>query len=69
MTAKTNRSKADQDPATWLPPLADARCQYVSDWVGTKARWGLTVDQVEQQALLRIADGCGQETVDVAPAQ
>lgn len=68
VTAKTNRSKSDQDPAEWLPPLADARCTYAADWVGTKLRWGLTVDQVEAEALVVLAEGCGQELVEFEPA-
>ncbi|MEU7736581.1 HNH endonuclease family protein [Streptomyces griseus] len=64
VTAKTNRSKSDQDPATWLPPLADARCTYATDWVSTKLRWGLSVDQAEADALAVLAEGCGQETVE-----
>ncbi|MGX1507637.1 UNVERIFIED_CONTAM: hypothetical protein RKD43_006262 [Streptomyces graminofaciens] len=27
VTARTNRSKADQDPAEWLPPAADQYCR------------------------------------------
>ncbi|MFI5649878.1 HNH endonuclease family protein [Streptomyces anulatus] len=68
VTAKTNRSKSDQDPSTWLPPLADARCTYAADWVSTKLRWGLTVDEAEADALTVLAEGCGQETVEYEPA-
>ncbi|MBZ6102656.1 HNH endonuclease family protein [Streptomyces olivaceus] len=68
VTARTNRSKSDQDPADWLPPLADARCTYLADWVGTKLRWGLSVDEPEREALAELAGGCGQETVDYEPA-
>ncbi|NEB57673.1 HNH endonuclease [Streptomyces griseus] len=68
VTAKTNRSKSDQDPATWLPPLADARCTYATDWVATKLRWSLAVDQAEADALAVLAEGCGQETVEYEPA-
>ncbi|MFF4554393.1 HNH endonuclease family protein [Streptomyces sp. NPDC001422] len=67
VTARTNRSKADQDPAEWLPPLLDARCTYVSDWVATKLRWSLTVDDREKVALAEIAAGCGLETVEYKP--
>ncbi|MGQ4348006.1 HNH endonuclease family protein [Streptomyces sp. SAS_275] len=69
VTARTNRAKADQDPADWLPPLLDARCTYAADWVATKLRWKLTVDDRERAALAEIAAGCGQESVDyeVAP--
>ncbi|WP_331751019.1 HNH endonuclease family protein (plasmid) [Streptomyces globisporus] len=68
VTAKTNRSKADKDPAEWLPPLADARCTYAADWVSTKLRWGLSVDEAEAEALAGLAEGCGQETVTFEPA-
>ncbi|MET9479897.1 HNH endonuclease family protein [Streptomyces sp. NPDC006638] len=68
VTAKTNRSKSDQDPAQWLPPLADARCTYVTDWVSTKLRWQLTADTAERDALRALAEGCGQETVKYQPA-
>ena len=45
VTASSNRSKGDKDPAEWLPPLASDRCVYVVDWVSVKVRWHLTVDQ------------------------
>ncbi|MER7980459.1 HNH endonuclease family protein [Streptomyces sp. NPDC095817] len=69
VTARTNRSKADQDPADWLPPLFDARCTYAADWVATKLRWKLSVDDRERAALAEIAAGCGQESVtyEIAP--
>ncbi|KOT52325.1 hypothetical protein ADK43_30350 [Streptomyces rimosus subsp. rimosus] len=67
VTAKTNRSKADQDPATWLPPLADARCTYAADWVSTKLRWALTVDRTERDALRRLVAGCGRTSVEFQP--
>ncbi|WP_435598379.1 HNH endonuclease family protein [Streptomyces anulatus] len=68
VTARTNRSKADQDPAQWLPPLADARCTYAADWVSTKLRWDLSADEAEAQALAELAEGCGQEVVEYEPA-
>ncbi|WP_186768350.1 HNH endonuclease family protein [Streptomyces qinzhouensis] len=69
VTAKSNRSKADQDPAQWLPPAADALCRYTSEWLATKLRWGLSIDGAEQSALYRLAAGCqGDEvTYTVAP--
>ncbi|WP_137235157.1 HNH endonuclease family protein [Streptomyces sp. BPSDS2] len=69
VTARSNRSKSDQDPSTWLPPLADARCTYAADWVSTKLRWNLTVDQAEADALTVLAEGCGQEVVEFEPAR
>ncbi|MGW6507574.1 HNH endonuclease family protein [Streptomyces niveus] len=68
VTAKTNRSKSDQDPADWLPPLADAHCQYAADWVATKLRWDLTADAREINALRGVAAGCGHQTVEYEPA-
>ncbi|MGW1281972.1 HNH endonuclease family protein [Streptomyces tsukubensis] len=58
VTAKSNRAKADQDPAQWLPPAADAHCRYTSEWLATKLRWGLTVDQGERYRLYQLAAGC-----------
>ncbi|WP_413755070.1 hypothetical protein [Streptomyces sp. MMBL 11-3] len=54
---------------TIQPPLADARCTYATDWVATKLRWQLAVDEREHAALAELAEGCGQERVDyeVAP--
>ncbi|MEU2313122.1 HNH endonuclease family protein [Streptomyces albidoflavus] len=68
VTARTNRSKADQDPAEWLPPLADARCTYIAEWVATKLRWQLAADDTERAALTDIAGGCGQQEVEYEPA-
>lgn len=63
VTAKSNRSKADQDPAQWMPPAADAQCTYLSDWVSTKLRWSLTIDRAERDTLRQLATGC--ENTDV----
>ncbi|MER5951720.1 HNH endonuclease family protein [Streptomyces sp. NPDC001904] len=68
VTARTNRSKADQDPAQWLPPAAEAYCQYITDWVSTKLRWKLTADPAEIAALNQVADGCGYAAVAYEPA-
>ncbi|MGV4985716.1 HNH endonuclease family protein [Streptomyces sp. NRAIS4] len=32
VSAASNRSKADQDPSTWLPPAAGYRCTYVAGY-------------------------------------
>ncbi|MEU0009385.1 HNH endonuclease family protein [Streptomyces sp. NPDC006314] len=44
VSGASNRSKADQDPST---------CQYVSDWVADKHRWGLTPTPVSTPRSLR----------------
>ncbi|OKJ52563.1 HNH endonuclease family protein [Streptomyces sp. CB02261] len=68
VTARTNRSKADQDPREWMPPLPDAHCRYVSEWVATKLRWGLAADQGEADALKVYADACETTVVHYTPA-
>ena len=49
-------------------PLPDAHCRYVSEWIGTKLRWGLTVDQGELDALTVYAEACETTVVHYAPA-
>ncbi|MFJ3213556.1 HNH endonuclease family protein [Streptomyces flaveolus] len=68
VTARSNRSKADQDPAQWLPPAAEAHCRYVAEWVGTKLRWSLSADETEVAALAEVAAGCPEQTVRYEPA-
>lgn len=51
VSASSNRSKSDRDPADWLPPAASYRCQYLEAWLKVKVKWELTVDQREFQAL------------------
>ncbi|MGH8930239.1 MAG: HNH endonuclease family protein [Egibacteraceae bacterium] len=58
VTAGENRSKADKDPAEWLPPYEGALCQYVQDWVMVKLRWELTVDTEEKTELTKQAARC-----------
>ncbi|WP_324615433.1 hypothetical protein [Streptomyces sp. NRRL S-920] len=68
VTAKSNRSKADQDPAQRLPPLADARCTYVAEWTATKLRWSLSANKAETATLRDPAQGCGHQDVDYVKA-
>ncbi|MFJ9675269.1 HNH endonuclease family protein [Streptomyces sp. NPDC101221] len=68
VTARSNRSKSDQDPADWLPPAAEVHCRYVAEWVGTKLRWALSADEAEMAALREVADGCPDQTVTYEPA-
>jgi hypothetical protein len=68
VTARSHRSKADQDPAQWLPPATGAVCRYVAEWTATKLRWNLTVDQAEQATLRNLAAGCTTTSVTYEPA-
>ncbi|WP_435846182.1 HNH endonuclease family protein [Streptomyces diacarni] len=65
VTARYNRQKADQDPSTWWVPADNASCQYLTDWVGVKTRWGLAVDEKELVALRERAAECPEAVVDV----
>ncbi|ROP44259.1 uncharacterized protein DUF1524 [Streptomyces sp. PanSC9] len=69
VSAASNRSKADQDPTTWLPPAPQYRCQYATDWVADKARWGLSIDSAEQAALTDVLAGCPNALVTVTLAR
>ncbi|KPI20064.1 protein of unknown function DUF1524 RloF [Actinobacteria bacterium OV450] len=68
VTARSNRSKADQDPSQWLPPAPGALCRYGAEWTATKLRWGLAVDEAERDRLMEIAAGCGGTEVEFTPA-
>ncbi|MFI7642301.1 HNH endonuclease family protein [Nonomuraea sp. NPDC049400] len=58
VTARSNRSKADQDVATWQPPYEPARCRYAAEWTAIKTRWQLSIDPAEQKALTELAAAC-----------
>ena len=58
VTASSNRSKSDGDPAEWLP-RKKARCRYVRDWVVVKSRWRLRVDSAEKRTVRRLVRRCG----------
>lgn len=58
VTAATNRSKSDRDPADWQPPNRDGWCRFASTWVRVKDRWVLTADRREVDALRNILRGC-----------
>jgi hypothetical protein len=68
VTDDVNQAKGDQDPATWLPPYAAARCRYLIEWVATKIRWRLTVDAPEKNALTSLANSCTDSTLTVTYA-
>ncbi|MFK0172614.1 HNH endonuclease family protein [Streptomyces sp. NPDC090306] len=69
VSAASNRSKADQDPATWLPPAGDWICTYVTDWITVKTRWGLAVDQAEAAAVSEALTRCDESDITVTYAR
>lgn len=58
VSASSNRSKGDRDPAEWMPPLARFHCRYAVNWVAVKYRWRLAVDTAERAALRTEMKGC-----------
>ncbi|MCX5112227.1 HNH endonuclease family protein [Streptomyces sp. NBC_00378] len=64
-----NQSKADRDPAQWMPPAKSATCRYLKDWVIVKTRWTLTTDPAEHAAIEQIAAGCDDTEITVTLAR
>ena len=58
VSATSNRSKGDQDPADWLPFSASDLCSYLGDWLAVKVRWSLAVDPIERNALSGLVGEC-----------
>jgi hypothetical protein len=58
VSASSNRSKGEQDPAEWLPSRTAYKCTYVNDWIRVKKAWNLAVDQAEYNALQRVLATC-----------
>ncbi|MPY99036.1 MAG: DUF1524 domain-containing protein [Actinophytocola sp.] len=56
VTAATNRSKGDQDPAHWLPERD--RCGYVRHWLEVKHRYKLSADPDEAEAIANVLANC-----------
>lgn len=61
VTAAANQAKSDKDPAEWLPPTPAARCRYATAWVTQKARWELSVNPAERDALRNILARCAPQ--------
>ncbi|MBD0738995.1 HNH endonuclease family protein [Streptomyces sp. CBMA29] len=57
VSAHSNRSKGDRDPAEWLPQ-ASYQCTYARAWVQVKHYYGLTVDSAEKSKLTSVLSGC-----------
>ena len=55
---RLNSQKGDGDAATWLPPLKNIRCAYVSQQIVVKAKYGLWVTPPEKAAMRSLLDKC-----------
>lgn len=69
VTASSNRSKSDRDPAGWLPTSKAFVCQYVGRWIAVKYRWGLSVDTSEKRVLLSKVTACGSKSRVAVPSK
>ncbi|AJE40492.1 HNH endonuclease family protein [Streptomyces nodosus] len=58
VSASSNRSKGDKDPAQWMPTQTSYRCTYVRAWVQVKYYYGLSVDTAEKSALQNYLASC-----------
>lgn len=67
VSATTNRSKSDRDPASWTPPANGYRCTYAKDWIRVKYRWHLAIDSSEKSALRRELSTCANKYTKVPP--
>jgi len=67
VSASSNRSKSDRDPADWLPPNKDYWCEYITAWVQVKTRWSLSIDNAEKAKIAEVAEGCSGEALEFAP--
>lgn len=65
VSARSNRSKSAQDPATWMPPDAGQHCWYAAAWVLVKTRWSLTVDTAEVNAVRGVLSGCSDADLNI----
>ena len=67
VSASSNRSKSDRDPAEWLPPRQQFRCEYAKEFVAVKYRWHLQVDPAERAALRTTIKSCRNRSILTPP--
>jgi hypothetical protein len=65
VSASSNRSKSDRDPAEWLPPRQGYLCTYLARWVAVKYRWRLGIDQTEKAAISSGWRGCSSKSLEI----
>ncbi|ASO19803.1 hypothetical protein FHR81_000519 [Actinoalloteichus hoggarensis] len=58
VTNSVNRSKGDQAPDQWMPPLEDYWCTYSVHWIEVKHHYELSVTEEEKATLQETLDGC-----------
>lgn len=53
-----NASKGDRSPSQWLPPLASARCPFVTRYLQVSLRWNLPITPADHDAIASLAPAC-----------
>jgi len=69
VSASSNRSKGDRDPAEWMPPRQRVGCHYIRDWITVKIRWHLKANRAEKHFLVQKADTCRNVRMTVKRAR
>lgn len=54
----TNEARGGEDAAGWLPEVS--QCNYTKTQIDVKARYGLTIDEKEKEAMRGTFDTCGK---------
>lgn len=58
VTASENLRKGDRDASEWFPARSEANCLWSSTVVRVKAKWSLSIDQAEHDALANLLSTC-----------
>ena len=58
VSSSANRSKGSRGPEVWRPENQDYWCQYAYSWIEIKARWNLSVSNIEFAALEEMLTTC-----------
>ncbi len=53
-----NQEKLAKSADEWLPPKADAECDYVARQIAVKSKWELSVTDAERQAMAEVLQSC-----------
>lgn len=58
VSASSNRSKGDSDPASWKPTNTSVHCIYAREWIWVKYTYGLSLQSAEKMALQQMLGTC-----------
>ena len=58
VSSSANRSKGSRGPEVWRPESQNYWCQYAYSWIEIKARWNLSVSEIEFAALEEMLATC-----------